>query len=113
MGIALLHPSYFSVMNFGNINSYASASYDKNHIEKQRVMLGLLAGTPVVADFICSDVCPNYTVRVIHFDLKKDQSCTAADGVEKAMRIPVSIAAMDKVFCFPRVLMDNWDKYQK
>lgn len=93
--------------------SYASTSYDKYRIEKQPVVLGLLDGTPIVADFICSDLCPNYTVRVIHFDLNKDQRCSSVGGVEKVIRIPVSIATMDKVFCFPRVLADNWEKYQK
>lgn len=93
--------------------SYASALYDKSHIEKQRTFLGQLNGTPVVADFICSDLCPTYAVRVIHYELGKDQSCAAAGGIEKAIRVPVSIAAMDKVFCFPKVLTDNWEKYQK
>lgn len=93
--------------------SYASAPYDKNRIEKQKDPLGLLNGTPVVADFICSDLCPAYTVRVIHFELGREKNCAAAGGVEKAIRIPVSIAAMDKVFCFPKVLADNWEKYQK
>ena len=93
--------------------SYASAPYDKNRIEKQKDLLGLLNGTPVVADFICSDLCPAYTVRVIHFELGKVKNCDAAGGVEKAIRIPVSIASTDKVFCFPKVLTDNWEKYQK
>lgn len=93
--------------------SYASAPYDKNHIEKQKDLLGLLNGTLVVVDFICSDICPAYTVRVIHFELGRVKSCAAAGGVEKAIRIPVSIAAMDKVFCFPKVLTDNWERYQK
>lgn len=93
--------------------SYASRSYDKNRIEKRKDLLGLLNGTLVVADFICSDLCPAYTVRVIHFEPGKEKSCAAAGGVEKVIRIPVSIAAMDKVFCFPRVLVNNWEKYKK
>jgi 5,10-methylene-tetrahydrofolate dehydrogenase/methenyl tetrahydrofolate cyclohydrolase len=72
-----------------------------------------LDGTPVIAEFICSDVCPDYTVRVIRYELKKDQTCSRVGGVEKALRIPVGIAATDKKFCFPKVLVNNWDKYQK
>lgn len=93
--------------------SYASASYNKNNIEKQHDLLGHLNGTLVVVDFICSDLCPFYTVRVIHYELEKEQSCASAGGVEKALRIPVSIATMDKIFCFPKILTDNWEKYQK
>jgi hypothetical protein len=44
--------------------AYASAPYD--HVEKDRVVIGLLDGSRVVADFICSDICPDYTVRVRH-----------------------------------------------
>src|SRR5262249_33956082 len=94
--------------------SYASTPYDKYlFLLKRRVLLGLLNGTPVVVDFICSDVCPDYTVRVIHFELGKDQDCAAAGGIEKTIRVPVSIAKMDRVFCFPKVLVDNWETYQK
>jgi hypothetical protein len=93
--------------------SYATDSYDKNHIEKQHDLLGQLNGTNVVVDYICSDLCPFYTVRVIHYELRKEQNCASAGGVEKALRIPVSIATTDKVFCFPKVLTDNWEKYQK
>lgn len=87
--------------------AYGSASYET--VEKQRVELGRLNGAAVVADFICSDVCPDYTVRVI----QSDQTCRAVGGVEKAIRIPVGIGATDKVFCFPKVLVDNWKNHQK
>ena len=91
--------------------AYASASYET--VEKQRVELGRLNGAAVVADFICSDVCPDYTVRVIHYELQNAQTCRAVGGVEKAIRIPVGIGATDKVFCFPKVLVDNWKNYQR
>ncbi|HXK22260.1 MAG TPA: hypothetical protein VMS55_06230 [Myxococcota bacterium] len=91
--------------------AYASAPYDR--VEIKHVVLGLLNDSPVVADYICSDVCPDYTVRVIHYELSEGQTCNSVGGVEKALRIPVAIAATDKVFCFPRVLVDNWEQYQK
>lgn len=91
--------------------AYASAPYDR--VDKHVVSLGQLNGTPVIAEFICSDLCPDYTVRVIRYDLKNDQTCSGVGGVEKALRIPVGIAATDQTFCFPKVLVNNWDKYQK
>lgn len=91
--------------------AYASASFER--VDKRVVSLGQLNGTPVIAEFICSDLCPDYTVRVIRYDLKTDQTCRGVGGVEKALRIPVSVAATDKTFCFPQVLVNNWEKYQK
>jgi hypothetical protein len=91
--------------------AYASAPY--NAIEQEKVELGLLNGTRVVVDFICADVCPDYAVRVIHYDLKKDQTCSAVGGVEKALRVPVGIGATDRIFCFPKILVDNWKAYQR
>jgi hypothetical protein len=91
--------------------AYASAPYDR--VDKHIVSLGELNGIPVIAEFICSDVCPDYTVRVIRYDLNKDQTCNGSGGVEKALRIPAGIAATDKTFCFPKVLVTNWSKYQR
>ncbi len=91
--------------------AYASTPYDR--VDKHVVLLGQLNGAPVIAEFICSDVCPDYTVRVIRYDLKNDQTCGGVGGVEKALRIPAGVAATDKTFCFPKVLVNNWDKYQK
>lgn len=91
--------------------AYASAPYDL--VENEHIVLGLLNGSPVVVDFICSDFCPDYTVRVIHYELREDQTCSSVGGVERELRIPVGIAATDEVFCFPKVLVDNWAKYQR
>ena len=91
--------------------AYASAPYDR--VDQERVTLGMLNRTTVVVDFICSDFCPDYTVRVIHYELRAGQTCSSAGGVEKPVRIPVGIAATDRVFCFPKVLVDNWHEYQR
>ena len=53
--------------------AYASASFDR--VDKAIVSLGELRGTPIIEEFICSVVCPDYTVRVIRYELKKDQTC--------------------------------------
>lgn len=90
--------------------AYASTPFHR--VDKRVVSLGQLNGTPIIAEFICSDLCPDYTVRIIRYELRKDQTCSAVGGVEKSVRIPVSIAATDKTFCFPQVLVNNWEKYQ-
>jgi len=89
---------------------YASRGYDKRENMNKRVILGRNHGIQVIADFPCSDLCPNYTVRVIHYEVPLS-GCSDAGGVEKAILVPMGIAAMSEHFCFPKVLTDNWGKY--
>jgi len=89
---------------------YASQSYDRSKLVGQHVVLGQNHGVSVIADFPCSDLCPNYTVRIIHYDIPLSK-CSEVGGVEKSILVPFSIAAMRKSFCFPKVLTDNWDRY--
>lgn len=102
-----------SLVSDEEILNYATRSYDKNHIAQSRMILGSHGGTTVLVEYICSDLCPDYTVRVIHYELSKDQKCSDVGGVEKEVRIPVAIAAMNRIFCFPKVLADNWKSYTK
>ena len=44
--------------------AYAAKSFDKQAMMGQTVELGRNHGMPVVAWFPCSDVCPQYTVRI-------------------------------------------------
>jgi hypothetical protein len=96
-----------------DILTIATRAYDKNKITKSRLILGRHNNSIVIADYICSDICPDYTVRVIHYDLRNEQKCSDVGGVEKQMLIPVSIASTYKTFCFPKPLTDNWESYKK
>jgi hypothetical protein len=84
--------------------AYAGASFDHQAMMEKRVTLGLHHGVPVVADFPCSDVCPQYTTRIIHYDLAPGPACVAAGGVTVIRRVPYSIAMIEKPFCIPRAL---------
>ncbi|MEO6968814.1 MAG: hypothetical protein ABI132_10245 [Rhodanobacteraceae bacterium] len=95
------------------ILNFVTTPYSATQIPGRRLFLGMHHGARVVADFICSDVCPNYTVRVIHYDLKQDESCSAVSGIERKALIPFSITATYKAYCFPKVITDNWQAYQK
>ena len=76
------------------------------------VSLGSHNGSRLVADFFCSDLCPTYTVRVIHYDLPDRKTCHEVGGVERAVAVPVGIGSVDHQFCFPTVLIDNWSRYR-
>jgi hypothetical protein len=95
------------------ILAYAISPYNKYKIAQHRLVLGSRGGAIVLAEYICSDLCPEYTVRVVRYELSKDQNCSEVGGIEKEIRIPVAIAAMNKTFCFPKVLVDNWKNYTK
>jgi hypothetical protein len=91
---------------------YASRSYDEGAMVGTKISLGIHNGVPLIVEFPCSDICPDYTVRIIHYDLKAGQACSQADGIEKSVWVPEGIARIQRTFCFPAVLVENWHKYR-
>jgi hypothetical protein len=84
--------------------AYAARPYDHAAMMFKHVVLGVNHGQTVVADFPCSDLCPDYTTRIIHYDLEPGAPCAAAGGVTVTRRVPYSIAMIDKDFCVPKAL---------
>jgi hypothetical protein len=76
-----------------------------------RRVLGVLNDTHVVVDFVCSDLCPSNTVRIVHYDLDPGARCTEVGGVEREALVPVAITARLQTFCVPAVLANNWATY--
>ena len=91
---------------------YASRSYDKRGMENTTVRLGAHLGTPVIAEFPCSDMCPDYTVRIVHYALAEGQSCSEVGGVEKSILVPMGIGQIERTYCFPAILVENWSRYK-
>ena len=92
---------------------YAAAPYDKRAMEGKHLSLGLHNGVPVLVDFPCGDLCPTYTVRVIHYDLPTGPECAARGGVVKSMGVWLGPGQMETPFCFPKVLTDHWASYRE
>jgi hypothetical protein len=90
-----------------DLMAYAAKPFDKQAMMERHVTLGLHHGVPVVADFPCSDVCPAYTVRIIHYDVPPGEACAKAGGVTQARLVPYSIAEIEQGFCVPRALADR------
>ncbi|MBU6247427.1 MAG: hypothetical protein KGN77_06685 [Xanthomonadaceae bacterium] len=86
--------------------AYAKQPWNKAALMHTTVPLGRYHGVPVVAEFPCGDVCPQYTQRIIHFDLPAGADCAAIGGVERDVLVPMAIAMRTKRFCFPKVLVD-------
>ncbi|HEV2621099.1 MAG TPA: hypothetical protein VGU65_03285 [Frateuria sp.] len=92
---------------------YAARPFDKRAMMGQTVELGRNHGMSVVAEFPCADVCPQYTVRIIHYRLPAGADCAGAGGILKSVLVPVAIAALPKDFCVPKVLAGSGDYYTR
>jgi hypothetical protein len=86
------------------LKAYAAQSFDPRAMMGRTVELGRHHGVPVVAEFPCSDVCPQYTVRIIHYRLPPGTDCAAAGGVARDAPVPVAIASTYETFCVPKAL---------
>ena len=82
---------------------YAATGFDKRKMAFRHEAIGLHRGTLVVADFPCSDVCPAYTRRIIHYDVAP-AGCVRVGGVVVAETYPLGIAVTKRDFCEPPVL---------
>jgi hypothetical protein len=78
---------------------YDSQDYDQAQLMFKRLVLGKNNGITVVAEFPCSDLCPQGTVRVIHYDVPLSM-CSAIGGVEKEILYGFIV----QKFCLPKIL---------
>jgi hypothetical protein len=69
----------------------------------RRIVLGRHHGVPVVADHPCGDVCPQYTRRIVHYDLPPER-CAETGGVVVEELVPRGIAVRRMPYCEPAVL---------
>jgi hypothetical protein len=88
------------------LKALAAQPWDKARLMNTRERLGIHHGVPVIAEYPCSDVCPQYTVRIIHYELPPGADCARVGGVEQSVGVPVAIAVMPRSFCFPKVLVE-------
>lgn len=82
----------------------ATAPFEKGPMQGRHEVLGRWRGQDVVADYPCSDLCPAYTVRLVHLALLPDTACTAAGGVALSEAVPMGIATGHQRFCVPAPL---------
>jgi hypothetical protein len=100
-------------MDAAALRAYANKPWDKAALMNTTVELGRYRDVPVVAEFPCSDVCPQYTVRIIHYRLPPDASCASVGGVEKPVLVPIAITVRTKTFCVPEPLVASGVYYAK
>jgi len=76
-------------------------------------LLGTYNGAPVSVLVACGDICPAYTVRVIHYDVPAGKNCAALGGSDMSVIVPYGIAAGPESFCIPDPLVkkDLWSDH--
>jgi hypothetical protein len=100
-------------MDAAALQAWAGKPWDKAALMNTTVELGRYRNVPVVAEFPCSDVCPQYTVRIIHYRLPPEASCASVGGVEKEVLVPIAITVRPKTFCIPQPLVASGQYYAK
>lgn len=142
----------FFLVSFLSLNLYVSASGDvlsnvisgdKYDIKSEEDLLKLATsgydhdiamhkhtsidykGVRLEIAFPCSDLCPQYTRRIIFYGLWSDnllidslsiserqieseKKCRNLGGVIKSIAVPMGIAMAHRPFCVPKILADNW-----
>ena len=91
----------------GALVAYASQPYDNAQKFLHHDVLGIHHGVEVIADFPCSDICPAYTVRIIHYAVAAGPDCDKIGGRARVATVPVSIAVTRQTFCVPAVLVEK------
>jgi hypothetical protein len=92
--------------------SYASSSFDQRAMEGKSVVLGVHQGVSVVAEFPCADLCPNNTVRVIHYDVAGETECAQKGGLPRTLWVPEGVGNVPRIYCLPRVIAAEVDKQE-
>jgi hypothetical protein len=89
------------------LRAYAAQPYDKAAVRLTHEVVGRHRGVSVVVDYICSDICPDYTVRIIHYDVEPGGACDRAGGVSQLLAVPTGPAMGAREFCMPKILVER------
>jgi len=71
--------------------------------------LGRHSGVPVIVSYTCSDVCPDYTKRIVRYNLPPGEECTRVGGISRDIVVPSGIGTGLRLYCIPAVT----DPYQR
>lgn len=85
---------------------------DRKPLHRQNSsVVGVHNGIKVIEEFQCSDRCPEYTTRIVHYDVPAGASCEKINGVTKSILVPMGISILPREYCFPKVIADQWEAY--
>jgi hypothetical protein len=64
----------------------------------------------VVVDYPCSDLCPQYTKRIVRYDVPPGPECARIGGVDQDRVVPRGIGVATVTYCVPAVLAGKTDR---
>ncbi len=90
------------------LKALATKPFDAELLMKKSYLLGKYNNSNVIATFPCSDICPNYTVRIIYLDVKPE-SCKATGGKVTGVVVPMGISLATENYCIPKKILPYQD----
>ncbi len=76
---------------------------------KWRHVLGTQHGVPVVVSYVCSDLCPQYTRRIVRYNVAAGLACDRIGGISRDLIVPKGIGAGPRRYCIPAIT-EPWQK---
>ena len=67
--------------------------------------LGTHHGIPVIVSYTCSDLCPDYTKRVVRYNLSPGPECERAGGISRDIVVPRGIGTGLRRYCIPAITL--------
>jgi len=94
----------FEPITDAELVAVVKAPFDpKSDVRTWKLAVGLHRGVPVVATYTCSDLCPDYTKRIIRYNLTAGAACDRVGGVSKDIVVPKGIGVGPRRYCLPAV----------
>jgi hypothetical protein len=93
-----------AVLTDADIAAVAAQPWDKATMMDRHIVLGFHNGGRVVVDFPCGDVCPEYTTRIIHYEVEPGPGCGGLGGVPRHAIVGSGASSVRRAFCVPAVL---------
>jgi hypothetical protein len=108
-GCAQQGPNYGPKHKLSDDEIAAYAVKVRQTLSKHRMddeVLGVHNGTRVVAEFPFLDDGQSQ-LAVVHYDVDPGEACTRMGGVVRLEWVPAALAATQRPFCVPKVLVDR------
>ena len=90
------------VLSDADLSALQEAPFNKGRLMNQSFAVGRHQGVPVRVDFPCGDICPDYTAKLIRYDVPP--SACPPQGEVVTLGVPGAAALILRDFCVPRVL---------
>jgi hypothetical protein len=90
----------------GALEAYAAIPFDRWKDKQGTETVGWHNDVLVVAQFSCSDLCPDNTTRIIHYYVAPGHNCDRIGGVTTSYYVPDG-GRTKQPYCVPAVLRNQ------